>query len=253
LWGIEHERPNKCAKREDEVEEVYHLDGRDKGHNLLVEKFAQLADAKLLLAGIELKVVRFERRARRFILGVVVGSEVGMLEEVLDRRPVLGVKGERAGEKVEGVGACVGKKGGKGAALADRKRADVLARAAGGDAVVFVEAGGAEDVEDEGELVVVVPAGKERAGGEQLGEDAADGPDVDGLGVAREGEHDLRRAVPARCDVLGHKPGFVARARVGGGADAAGEAKVADFEVAVGVDEQVGGFEIAMDELCVLG
>ena len=70
------------------------------------------------------------------------------------------------------------------------------------------------------------------------------------LGVHLEGEHDLGRAVPPRRDVLGHQPraGLLAawarrRAR------AAREAEVAHLEVAVGVQEEVGGLEVAVDDV----
>ena len=62
--------------------------------------------------------------------------------------------------------------------------------------VELVERGRAEDVEYEGELVVVVASGEERLAAQHLCEDAADAPDVDGLGVLLEREHDLGRAVP---------------------------------------------------------
>ena len=67
------------------------------------------------------------------------------------------------------------------------------------------------------------------------------------LRVLLKRQHDLRRAVPPRRDVLGHEarlcPGRL------GGADGAGEAKVADLEVAVGVEEQVRRLEVAVDDL----
>ena len=67
------------------------------------------------------------------------------------------------------------------------------------------------------------------------------------LRILFEGEHDLRGAVPARRDVLGHEPRFLAawvrRAR------GAREAKVAHLEVAVGVEEEVGGLEVAVDDV----
>ena len=67
------------------------------------------------------------------------------------------------------------------------------------------------------------------------------------LGVHLEREHDLRRAVPARRDVLGHQPGLLpARVRR---ARAAREPEVCDLEVAVRVQEQVRRLQIAMDDV----
>lgn len=72
---------------------------------------------------------------------------------------------------------------------------------------------------------------------EDLGEDAADGPDVDALVVGVPSEEDLGRAVPAGGDILGEV------AFVGDVVDeGSGEAEVADLDFAVGVDEEVFGF-----------
>ena len=70
--------------------------------------------------------------------------------------------------------------------LADGEGADVVARPARVDGVELFERRGPEHVEDEGELVMVVAAGEEGSPVEHLGEDAADGPDVDGLRVLLE-------------------------------------------------------------------
>ena len=67
------------------------------------------------------------------------------------------------------------------AAFPDGQRADVVARAARGDAVELLERRRADHVQDQVELVPIVPPGEERPPVQQLGEDAADGPDVDGL------------------------------------------------------------------------
>ena len=90
-------------------------------------------------------------------------------------------------------------------------------------------------------------------------------------GVVLVLDEELRRAVPARDDVLGHAPVLLGarvgvdrpRQPCGGGAEAAAEsrrgsvaaggggasrAKVADLEVAVLVDEQVAGLEVAVED-----
>lgn len=66
------------------------------------------------------------------------------------------------------------------------------------------------------------------------------------LGVHLEREHDLRRAVPPGGDVLGHETGLpIGRGR----ARAAREPKVADLEIAVGVQKQISRFEIAVHDV----
>lgn len=82
-------------------------------------------------------------------------------------------------------------------ALAEGHHADVLARPRRRDRVEVVERRRAEDVEDERELVVVVPPREERLPGEHFCEDAADRPDVYCARVLLEREHHFRSAVPA--------------------------------------------------------
>lgn len=66
-----------------------------------------------------------------------------------------------------------------------------------------------------------------------------------GFGVALEAEHDLRGAVPPRCDVFGH----VACVFLWIDGEAAGEAEVADLEFAVGIDEQVARLQISVQDV----
>jgi hypothetical protein len=74
---------------------------------------------------------------------------------------------------------------------------------------------------------------------QHLGKDAARAPDVNFDVVLLPCEHDLGRAVVSRGNVAGHL-------RV---LDTC-KAEVADLEVAVLVDEDVAGLEIAMDDSC---
>ncbi|KAG5462802.1 MAG: hypothetical protein BJ554DRAFT_3486, partial [Olpidium bornovanus] len=126
-----------------------------------------------------------------------------------------------------------------------RKTADVVTGPPALDRVEVVHARGAEGVQDEGQLVVVVPAGKQRPPAEHLREDAPDGPHVDCLGVLLERQHDLRGAVPAGGDVLGHEAG----GRRVGAARAARQPQVADLEVAVGVEQQVARLQVPVQDV----
>ena len=73
------------------------------------------------------------------------------------------------------------KQRGERSPLADGQRSDVIARAAGGDAVELLQTRRADDVEDEIQLVAVVAPREQRSAGQHFGEDAAHRPDVDGL------------------------------------------------------------------------
>ena len=53
-------------------------------------------------------------------------------------------------------------------------------------------------------VVLTVASREERFSAEQFGENAAHRPQIDGFAVALAREDDLRRAVPARSDVVTH-------------------------------------------------
>ena len=98
----------------------------------------------------------------------------------------------------------------------------------------------AENPRDQVELMHVVLSGKEGLPSEKLGKDAADRPDVNGGGVLRARQQELRRPVPPRDDVLGH----VLLLGVG-----PREPKVADLQVAVRVQEQVAWLEVSVKDV----
>ena len=57
-------------------------------------------------------------------------------------------------------------------------------------------------------------------------------------------QHDLRRSVPPRRNVFGHEAGILL-CRL----DASRQAKVANLKVAVGVEQEVGRLEVAVDDV----
>lgn len=63
--------------------------------------------------------------------------------------------------------------------------------------------------------------------------------------VALEAQHDLRGSVPPRGDVLGHVPRVLLRVH----GEASGQTKVANLELAVGVDEEIARLQIAMEDI----
>jgi hypothetical protein len=124
-------------------------------------------------------------------------------ERLLYGETLLRVEGERLLEEVDGRGAGVRVKLGEGPLLAEGEGTrvakeelvslslhrrggegspDVIPRSSRVDGIELVERRRAKNVEDKGELVVVVAAGEDRLAREHLGKDASDGPDVDGLG-----------------------------------------------------------------------
>lgn len=118
------------------------------------------------------------------------------------------------------------------------------------------DVGLAEMLNDEAELQVRDLGCEEGFSVEELSEDAAAGPDVDGGGVEVADEEELGGPVVAHGDVLGQVDAF--GWRVGSGRwlllevlDAApGESEVAELDVAVLVDEYVVGLEVAVHDAC---
>lgn len=83
----------------------------------------------------------------------------------------------------------------------------------------------------------MVLSGEERLALEHLGEDATSAPDIDFHVVLLPGEHDLGGSVVSGGDVASHL-------RV---LDSS-ETEVANLEIAVLVDEDVAGLEVAVDD-----
>jgi len=67
------------------------------------------------------------------------------------------------------------------------------------------------------------------------------------LGVLFECEHDFRRSVPPGSNVFSHKTSL--RSRWFSSFDRPRETEIADFEITIGVQKQVRGFKITMDNI----
>lgn len=81
---------------------------------------------------------------------------------------------------------------------------------------------------------------KERVAVDELGEDAADGPDVDRGGVVLGAEEHLRCAIP--------QGDHLVRVGANGDGERAGQAKVRELEDTGAVDQQVLGLEVAVHD-----
>mmetsp|Transcript_7259 Transcript_7259/g.24722 ORF Transcript_7259/g.24722 Transcript_7259/m.24722 type:complete len:287 (-) Transcript_7259:286-1146(-) len=187
-------------------------------------------------------VALLEVKAKGLGAGLVVHVVEGLhvrVREGLGGRDALGrVEHEHALEEVHGEVVCVWVELCEGHLLALGQRADVLDRLLVLDDAQVLAGRGPEHVDDEPELLEVVAPREERLAAEELGEDAAHAPHVDGLIVRIVLHQELRRPVPPGDHVLGQL--VLLRVVV----HPAREAKVADFEVAVLIDEQVAGLEV---------
>ena len=109
-----------------------------------------------------------------------------------------------------------------------------------GDAGPGALAGRAHQPEDFLELVFVCGAGEEGAAGVHFRHDAAGGPDVDAGVVGAGTEQDVRGAVPEGDDFVGES--------IDWDAERSRETEVGEFELALVVDEEVLGFEVAVQD-----
>ena len=89
-------------------------------------------------------------------------------------------------------------------------------------------------------------AWKDRLSDENLCQDASHAPDIRRLAVGVRAKEYLGRSVPSGGDFLGQDDVLVGLV----GDEGAGESEVADLHGAVAVEEQVGGLEVAVDDLC---
>mmetsp|Transcript_10237 Transcript_10237/g.32369 ORF Transcript_10237/g.32369 Transcript_10237/m.32369 type:complete len:307 (-) Transcript_10237:291-1211(-) len=203
----------------------------------------ELAQLGPLLAGL----VEAKRKGlRRLELARVQLCEVARGQRLRHRAALGRVPHEHTAEEVEGVGVRVREDLGPRAAALDGQRLDKLVRLVVCDPLEVLLGGGAEHVDDQPQLVQVVAPFEEGLACNHLCKDAAARPDVDGSGVVLVLDEELRRAVPARDDVLCHALVFLG-ARVG--VDRPRQPKIAYLEVAVLVDKQVAGLEVAVEDV----
>lgn len=98
-----------------------------------------------------------------------------------------------------------------------------------------------EQFSDDRKLIDVIFAGEKRFSFQHLGEDAACAPDIDLNIVLLPGKHDFGGSVVSCRDVSGHL-------RI---LDSS-QAEIADFEIAVLIDENVTRLEISMNDTCAV-
>lgn len=65
------------------------------------------------------------------------------------------------------------------------------------------------------------------------------------FGIALEAQHDLWRTVPSRGDVLGHITGILVRVD----RETTGQTEVTNLELAVGIDQQITGLQITVENV----
>lgn len=140
--------------------------------------------------------------------GTHIESQVRMLQSLLDRHPLLGIKRLRRSknnistahlhfpashslsstyqspvQEIDGVRARIRKHCRERPSFPDIQSSDIVPRTPRGDRVELLDGRRADDVEDEVELVTVVSSGEERASAQAFSENATNGPHVNCLYV----------------------------------------------------------------------
>lgn len=92
--------------------------------------------------------------------------------------------------------------------------------------------------------ILTILAREKRLSAEHFSQDASNRPHVDGLGVLLEGQHDFWRSVPTSGDVFGHETRVVLL-RSG----RSSETEIANLQVTVGVEKQVGGLQVTVKDV----
>lgn len=98
--------------------------------------------------------------------------------------------------------------------------------------------------------MAVVTAREEGPSSEEFSKNAAHRPDVNCFGVHLERQHYFWCTIPPSCNIFRHKANFLASRNTG--LNAPGQAKVADLEIAVGIQKQICRLEIAMNNICTV-
>lgn len=172
---------------------------------------------------------------------IMKGLEVRVSESLIDRDTLLRVKGEHLGEEIDGKGvSLLANDLLEGNRVTTGERGDVLQSELVGDGLQIGASRRAKDVEDELELLLVIVTREDGVAHEELSEDATSGPDIDLVVVGLTRAHDFRGTVPASYDVLGEVLLLL---------ETTSKTEIADLEVAVGVEEKVGRFEVTVDDV----
>lgn len=225
----------------------------------------QLLLAERILVLVKIKESIRDRRCRGLVFRVVVRLQVRVTKGILDGDTLGRVEGKQFLQQVESQVVALGEQGLERDLLLERQRADVFSCPARFDSVVVFHCWCSQHIEDKSQLVVVyysmlesintpgegpgvgkltVFPRKQRLSAQHLGQYAAHTPYVNGFCVFLEGQHDFRRTVPASRHVFRHESRVVV-----GGRCRTSQTEVADFQITVGVQQQVRRFQVSVQHV----
>jgi hypothetical protein len=124
-------------------------------HDLIIDQLLQLLLAQIILILIEIEELLRDGCSGGLILRIMVGFQVGVLEGFVDGDALDGVECQELLEQVECEVGGLGEHAFEGYLLFEWERADVFPGAARLDAIIVFHGGGAENIQDQGELVVI--------------------------------------------------------------------------------------------------
>mmetsp|Transcript_33887 Transcript_33887/g.100659 ORF Transcript_33887/g.100659 Transcript_33887/m.100659 type:complete len:438 (+) Transcript_33887:197-1510(+) len=227
---------------------LLHLQGSPMGaalllllpEDLVVEAVAVVRDGKL---GVVVDGDRNRALEARLVLRVVELHAVRMAHGILRRDALRRVEHHAEAHQVQGLHASTREHLVQGPRTAHRQGLEHRGRERGLDRLHVLRGGAAGDLHDAIQLVHGGGSWEDGLPGDELSQDAAHAPEVDALRVRGGAEEDLRGAVPARRDVVRQHGvlGVVVHLH-----DAPGQAEVADLHLAVGVQEDVRGLDVAV-------
>ena len=111
--------------------------------------------AQRILVLVEIEESIRNRRGCWLVVGVMIRLQVRVAQCFLDGDTLGRVEGQQLLEQVQGELVALREEGSEGDLLLKGEGPDVLACATGLDAVVIFHGGGAQDIQDQGQLVVI--------------------------------------------------------------------------------------------------
>jgi len=213
-------------------------------HDLFEDELLELILGEVVLVLVEVEELFGDGCSGGLIFGIVVWLKVRVLESFVNGDTLDRVEGEKLLEQIEGQVRSLGKHGLERDLLLEGKRADVLASTARLDAIVIFHGGSAKNIKDERKLMVVILAGEKWLATQHLRQDTTNTPNINGLGVLLESQHNLGSTVPTSGNVFGHEARVVF-SRCSG----ASQAKVADLEVTIGIEQKIRRLQITMKDI----
>mmetsp|Transcript_54149 Transcript_54149/g.144737 ORF Transcript_54149/g.144737 Transcript_54149/m.144737 type:complete len:262 (-) Transcript_54149:276-1061(-) len=191
----------------------------------------------------ELEISGIQRRSGGFVLGAIQLFQVGMLQCLLHGAPFIGIEQESFAQEIECTWRRVRKQLLQGNRFCKLQRLDEASALVVQCFVQIFLSRSSKHMDDECQLMARIVSRKERLPSEHLRENAPDRPDINCHGVVAPRTQHFWRTIPARAHVFRH--GKLVLTLL----DPC-KSKVANFQVAVRVDQQISRLQVPMDDLC---